>query len=62
MQRGNTVRQIPRNIPKKKETLKVFIVKSAFLSKMNPAFLALGWSRMVISQMPGYQGDECQVV
>lgn len=56
------VRQIPRNIPKKKETLKVFIVKSAFLSKMNPAFLALGWSRMVISQMPGYQGDECQVV
>lgn len=40
MQTGNT-RQKPRNVPKEKEKLRVFIVKVTSLRIISPVFLAL---------------------
>lgn len=42
MQTGDTARQEPRSVLKKREKLRVLIVKSTFLRIISPSFLALG--------------------
>ena len=61
MQMGNTARQNPRSVPKKKEKLKVLIVKRTFLRMISPALSAPGLVQN------GYRSDVslkdgCQVV
>ena len=56
MQTGNTARKKIRSVPKKKEKLKVLIVKSMFLRIISPAFLALP------SISPGPLSLRCEAV
>lgn len=58
MQTGSTARGNPRSFLKKKEKLKVLIVKSTVWRIISPAFLASGLVRTVASQAPVSQGDE----
>ena len=63
MQTENTARQKPRSVPKKKEKLRVLLVKSVFLKIISPSFLALGLVQDNYQsgwQMPGDQEDGYQ--
>lgn len=42
MQIGDTTRQKPRSVLKKKDKLRILIVKNIFLRIISPAFVVLG--------------------